>query len=96
VTQKAERWIDRNMARLTMLCVGGTCLCFVGFGYLLVQNRANASQGAKARVTQMQRQPTFEKLLRWAATDPTSGITQDDLTCFRSGRRCPPAPTRTP
>jgi hypothetical protein len=95
MTGQATSWIDRNAARIAMLAIGGTCLCFVAFGYLLVQNGARASEGAKARDRQQHVYPISVKFVEWAATHPDSKITRGDVACFKDTKKCP-APKPTP
>lgn len=61
----ATSWVDRNMSRLMALAIGGTMLCFAGYGYLQVQVRGQASQGAQARTVQCKVRPIQIQQERW-------------------------------
>lgn len=52
-----SRWLDRNLGRITVVCVIGTCVCFVGLGWLNMRVSRQASDGSAARVTQCKTRP---------------------------------------
>lgn len=78
---------------LTFLIAAVVAALVVGV-LALVKVADLAGQGAKARDRQMQVFPVSLKVYEDAYA--RGKITADDLTCFKSGRKCPPVPTRTP
>jgi hypothetical protein len=81
--ERPGRWIDRNLGRITLVCVVGTCLCFIGLGYLQSQVRSQASDGQKARIRQCELAPISEKTYRWFKASGV--ITHEELQKFRAG-----------
>lgn len=80
MTKRAGRWIDRNLGWITLVCVIGTCVCFVGLGILQSQVRSNAKDGAKAlarscRLAVVSKKVYVDNLQRGV-------ITQKDLDLF--------------
>lgn len=96
MTEGATRWIDRYLGRLVTVVVAGTIVC-LGWGvYLQFQVSSQAQEGATARARQRTVFPISVKYIEWAAKHPDSRITADDVTCFKTGRRCPPMTPKTP
>jgi hypothetical protein len=71
---RANRWIDRNLSRITLICVLGTCVCFVGLGYLNTRVSKSAADGAAARVTQCKVRPVTIRKENWFHA---SGVTSE-------------------
>jgi hypothetical protein len=68
------RWIDRNVARITVTLAVGTILCLVGLGYLNTRVSGQAADGRDARVQQCRLRPITVDEQRWfAASGVISG-----------------------
>lgn len=91
---QANGWIDRNATRLTMLAIVGTCVCFVAFGYLLVQNGKRASEGSRARERQQMVYPV--SVLIYEDAERRGVINARQLACFKDSRQCPPITRKRP
>lgn len=52
-TTEAPGFIDRHMGRIVIGLVLATCVCLAGLGYLQVQYRSQAAEGAAARERQI-------------------------------------------
>jgi hypothetical protein len=83
MTARANKWIDRNLSRITLVCVVGTCLCFVFLGILQGQVRSQASSGESARARQCELAPISEKEQRWFHASGV--ITFEELKKYRKG-----------
>lgn len=83
----ADRWLDRNVSRITAICVVGTCLCFIGLGYVQTQVRSQASEGQKARDRQEQVFPVSCKI--YVDAFKRGVITEGELGVYETPKRCP-------
>jgi hypothetical protein len=90
MTERVMSGLERWSGRIVTFCAVGTCLCLAGLAYLQVRTGGLASDGAKARVTQCQREPVIHKLI--VAGAHYHLLSPADVKTFRktAPQGCPP------